>query len=152
MPITAKFSKAFYDTLGHEIADEMVNWFNQADTVYRTQLRELNDLNYARFEAKLEQFDAKMDPRFAEQDAKWERRFGELYAKWEQRFGELDTRWERRIVELDAKWERRLGDLSAKVDRLAAIVEVQPHAIQANLLKWMFVLWATTILAIVGLR
>ena len=130
MPITAKFSKAFYDTLGHGIADEMVNWFNQADAVYRTQLRELNDLNYARFEAKLDQFEAKMDQRFAEQDAKWERRFGES----------------------DAKWERRFGDLSAKVGKLATIVEAQPHAIQANLLKWMVVLWATTILAIVGLR
>ena len=140
MPITAKFSKAFYDKLGHEIADEMVNWFNQADTVYRTQLRELNDLNYARFEAKLEQFDAKMDQRFAEQDGKWERRFGELDAKWERRFGESDT-----------KWERRLGDLSAKVDKLAAIVEAQPHAIQASIQKWMIVLWATTILAIVGI-
>ena len=130
MPIAAKFSKAFYDTLGHGIADEMVNWFNQADAVYRTQLRELNDLNYARFEAKLDQFEAKMDQRFAEQDAKWERRFGES----------------------DAKWERRFGDLSAKVGKLATIVEAQPHAIQANLLKWMVVLWATTILAIVGLR
>ncbi len=130
MPITAKFSKAFYDILGHDIADEMVNWFNQADAVYRTQLRELNDLNYARFEAKLDQFEAKMDQRFAEQDAKWERRFGES----------------------DAKWERRFGDLSAKVGKLATIVEAQPHAIQANLLKWMVVLWATTILAIVGLR
>ena len=119
MPITAKFSKAFYDKLGHEIADEMVNWFNQADAVYRAQLRELNDLNYARFEAKLDQFEAKMHQRFAEQDAKWERRF---------------------------------GDLSAKVDKLAAIVEAQPQAIQANLLKWMVILWATTILAIVGLR
>lgn len=132
MPITAKFSKAFYDKLGHEIADEMVNWFNQADAVYRTQLRDLNDLNYARFEAKLDQ-------RFAEHDAKWERRFGELD-------------WERRIAESDTKWERRFGDLSVKVDKLTAIVEAQPHAIQANLLKWMVVLWATTILAIVGLR
>lgn len=130
MPITAKFSKTFYDTLGHEIADEMVNWFNQADTVYRTQLRELNELNYARFEAKLEQFDAKMDQRFAEQDAKWERRFANQSAEWERRFGEL----------------------SARVDKLTAIVEAQPLAIQANLLKWMVVLWATTILAIVGVR
>ncbi len=132
MPITAKFSKAFYDTLGHEIADEMVNWFNQADTVYRTQLRELNDLNYARFEAKLDQ-------RFAEHDAKWERKFGELD-------------WERRIAESDAKWERRFGDLAARVDKIGAALETQRHAIQASILKWMFVLWATTILAIVGLR
>ena len=166
MPITAKFSKAFYDKLGHEIADEMVNWFNQADTAYRTQLRELNDLNYARFEAKLEQFDAKMDQRFVEQDAKLEARFAAIdqrfaeqdakserrFAIVDQRFAEQDTKSERRFGESDTKWERRFGDLSARVDKIAAIVEAQPHAIQANLLKWMVVLWATTILAIVGLR
>ncbi len=159
MPITAKFSKAFYDKLGHEIADEMVNWFNQADTVYRTQLRELNDLNYTRFEAKLEQFDAKMDQRFVEQDAKLEsrfaaidQRFAEQDANWERRTVEFDAKWELRFAEQSAGWERRFGELSARLDKLTAIVEAQPLAIQANLLKWMVVLWATTILAIVGLR
>ena len=158
MPITAKFSKAFYDKLGHEIADEMVTWFNQADAVYRTQLRELNDLNYARFEArleqfeaKLEQFEAKMDQRFAEHDAKWERRFGELDTKWERRIVQLDAKWERRFGELDAKWERRFGELSAKVDALAAVVAIQPKVIQGSLMKWTVLLWATTILAIVGI-
>jgi chromosome segregation ATPase len=63
MPITAKFSKKFYDTLGHDIADEMVDWFNRADETYRTDLYRINDLNFARFEAKLEQ-------RFAELEAK----------------------------------------------------------------------------------
>ncbi len=119
----------------------MVNWFNQADTTYRTQLRELNDLNYSRFEAKLEQFGAKMDQRFAEQDAKWERRFANQSAEWERRFANQS-----------AEWERRFGELSARMDKLTAIVEAQPLAIQANLLKWMVVLWATTILAIVGIR
>ena len=59
----------------------MVNWFNQTDVDYRTQLRDLNDRNYARFEAKLEQ-------RFSEQDAKWEARFGALETAIERRFSE----------------------------------------------------------------
>jgi ABC-type phosphate transport system auxiliary subunit len=33
----------------------MVNWFNETDRTYRTELREINDLNFARFDAKLEQ-------------------------------------------------------------------------------------------------
>jgi hypothetical protein len=33
----------------------MVNWFNQVDDTYRGELRELNELNFARFDAKLEQ-------------------------------------------------------------------------------------------------
>ena len=45
-----------------------------------------------------------------------------------------------------------LSDLSARVDGLAALVEAQSNAIHASLLKWIVVLWATTILAIIGLR
>lgn len=55
MPVTVKLSEQFYRTFGHEVVDEMVNWFNQVDDTYRGQLRELNELNFARFDAKLEQ-------------------------------------------------------------------------------------------------
>jgi len=30
-----------------------VEWFNQVDLTYRTELRDLNDMNFARLEAKL---------------------------------------------------------------------------------------------------
>ena len=55
MPVTARLSKRFYDVLGEEIANELVNWFNQVDDTYRTDLRELNELNFSRFDAKLGQ-------------------------------------------------------------------------------------------------
>jgi hypothetical protein len=55
VPVTAKLSKRFYDVLGEDIANELVDWFNAVDLAYRTDLRELNDLNFARFDAKLEQ-------------------------------------------------------------------------------------------------
>jgi hypothetical protein len=46
-------SKRFYDTLGEEIASELVDWFNAVDATYQADLRELNELNFARFEAEL---------------------------------------------------------------------------------------------------
>ena len=55
VPRTVKLSQRFYDKFGHDLVDEMVNWFNETDTTYRAELRELNDLNFARFDAKLEQ-------------------------------------------------------------------------------------------------
>jgi len=55
MPGTAKLSRGFYEKLGDELANELVEWFNQVDATYRTDLRELNELNFARFDAKLEQ-------------------------------------------------------------------------------------------------
>ncbi|MFQ5705706.1 MAG: hypothetical protein ACE5HT_17040, partial [Gemmatimonadales bacterium] len=51
----AKFSKEFYTKLGHGIADELVDWFNNVDTTYRSEFRELFEVNFARFDAKLEQ-------------------------------------------------------------------------------------------------
>ena len=82
MPVTAKLSRRFYEAFGDEIANELVEWFNQVDATYRADLRELNELNFSRFDAKLEQ-------RIAESDAKWERRIAELDAKWERRMAEL---------------------------------------------------------------
>jgi hypothetical protein len=50
MPVTASLSKAFYDRLGEQITNEIVDWFNSVDT----ELREHNDQQWSRFEAKLE--------------------------------------------------------------------------------------------------
>ena len=55
MPVTAKLSKKFYETFGEDVTNELVNWFNAVDATYRADLRELNDLSFARFDAKLEQ-------------------------------------------------------------------------------------------------
>jgi hypothetical protein len=55
LPVTAKLSKRFYDVLGEDVANELVDWFNAVDLTYRTDLRELNELNFARFEARLDQ-------------------------------------------------------------------------------------------------
>ena len=82
MPVTAKLSKRFYEVLGEDVANELVNWFNEVDATYRADLRELNELNFARFDAKLEQ-------RLAELDAKWGTRWTALDTKLEQRMSEL---------------------------------------------------------------
>ena len=55
VPVTAKLSRRFYDVLGEDVANELVDWFNAVDLTYRNDLRELNELNFARFDAKQEQ-------------------------------------------------------------------------------------------------
>ena len=100
MPVTAVLSKKFYEKFGGDVTNELEYWLNAVDATYRADLRELNELNFARFDAKLEQ-------RLAQSDAKWE-------ARWHQ---------------LDA----RLAEL------------------KSELLKWMFLFWATTGVALGGL-
>ena len=78
MPITAKLSRRFYEQFGDELANELVDWFNSVDATYRSDLERLNELNFARFDAKHEQ-------RLAQMDAKWELRFAQLDASFEKR-------------------------------------------------------------------
>ena len=82
MPVTAKLSRKFYEAFGEDLANELVDWFNSVDATYRSDLRELNELNFSRFDAKLEQ-------RVAEFETKLERRVSELETKLEQRVGDL---------------------------------------------------------------
>jgi len=120
MPVTAKLSKRFYEVLGEEIATELVTWFNDVDATYRADLRELNELNFGRFDAKLEQ------------------RLAELDAKWGARWTELDAKLERRLSELDAKLELRLAEFKTE---LAGV---------KSGLRWMLAFWAPTALAVMG--
>ena len=99
MPVTAKLSRKFYDKLGDDVANELVEWFKLVDATYRSDLRELNELNFARFDAKVEQ-------RFAEFEAKVDRRFAEFDARIEQRFAGFDVK----LAHLEARLEKRLGD------------------------------------------
>lgn len=74
MPVTAKLSRKFYERLGDDVANELVEWFNQVDATYRADLRELNDLNFARFEAKfvgeLGRLEARLEARMATFEAR----------------------------------------------------------------------------------
>lgn len=75
MPVTARLSKAFYDRFGEQATNELVDWFNQVDASYRSDLRELNELNFARFDAKLEQLIAEVKAYLARLEERMDRRF-----------------------------------------------------------------------------
>ena len=55
MPVTAKLSRKFYEKFGDDLTNELVEWFNQVDAAYRSEFRDLFEVHFARFDAKLEQ-------------------------------------------------------------------------------------------------
>lgn len=144
MPVTAKLSKLFYDRLGERIANELVDWFNQVDATYRADLRELNELNFARFDAKLEQ-------RVAQLDAKLEQRLIELDAKWLVRWDKLDAKLEQRLGALDATWRVHWDKLDAKIDRVGAELNATLERRLGEQTRWLFVAWASLLIPIIGL-
>jgi len=64
VPVTAKLSRKFYERFGDDLTNELVEWFNQVDATYRSALRETNQLNWTRFEAKLAQGLAELGAEF----------------------------------------------------------------------------------------
>jgi len=115
MPVTAKLSKLFYDRLGEQVATELVDWFNAVDATYRADLRELNELNFARFDAKLEQRLAELRAEFrteiARLEAKLDASLATLEATMERRFGEqgrwLAAGWFTLLAAIIGLWIRR---------------------------------------------
>ena len=101
MPVTAKLSRRFYERFGDDIANELVDWFNMVDATYRSELRELNEMNYARFDAKLEQ-------RLAELDAKVERRIAELRAEMQVGFATVATGVDSKLAQIETRLTKRL--------------------------------------------
>jgi len=140
MPVTIKLSREFYEKLGEDLANELVDWFNKVDATYRGDLREVNELNFARFDAKLEQ-------RLVELDAKWGSKWSALDAKLEQRLVELDARWGSRWSALDAKLEQQLAKLKAEIQTQLA----QGLAgVETRLVSWLFKFWVPTAVGIVA--
>ena len=60
MPIAAKLSRKFYDQFAEDIANELVDLLNLIDTTYKSDLREINDINWRRIEARLDQLRAEI--------------------------------------------------------------------------------------------
>ena len=99
VPVTARLSKRFYEVLGEDVANELVDWFNAVDLTYRSDLRELNELNFARFDARLEQ------------------RLAELRAELRQELAELRSELRTEIASLRLEFRTELQQVRTELLR-----------------------------------
>lgn len=128
MPVTAKLSKEFYDKFGNAVADELVNWFNQVDATYRSDLRELNELNFARSDAKTEQ-------RMAELRSDMDVRFAELRAEMVTGFAELRTELRTGLARLEGGLIARIGLAEGRLARVTIVLWVATLGALTALIK-----------------
>ena len=148
MPVTAKLSLAFYEKLGENVANELVDWFNAVDATYRGDLRELNELNFARFDAKVEQRLAALEARL---DAKIDRLTTALEGKLDSQvaahaFAQIDARFDR--------MEARFGTTEVRFGSQLGVTEARLDAVlQKGLRKqmgWMILMWITVLAAVIA--
>jgi chromosome segregation ATPase len=153
VPVTARLSRKFYDRFGDEIANELVEWFNAVDTAYRTELREFNELNFGRFEARVEQRFAEFGAKLVALEARLDRRIGVL----ESRMDGLETRLdgvEKRLDGVEKRLEgveARVGALEVAVAALRAETAQRFAEFEARIMRWVFVYWTGTAIALAGM-
>lgn len=133
MPVTAKLSRHFYERLGDDVANELVEWFNAVDATYKADLERMNDLNWDRFRAENRA------------------QFAEFRADIDRKFAELRSEMDRKFAELRSEMDTRFAELRLEMDTRFAAQDVKIANLRAELIKWMFVFWAGTVIPLAAL-
>jgi len=134
MPVTARLSKRFYEALGEDVANEMVDWFNAVDTTYKADLRDLIEVQAQRFDAKLEQ-------RLAETRA-------DLRTEMHAGFADLRTE----IGQVRAEMGVGFAQVRTEMASGSAVLRTEMANLRAELIKWMFLFWLGTVAAAIFTR
>lgn len=136
MPAAPTFSKRFYDKFGHDSVTELARWLNGMDLTYRTQLSELNEVNFVRFDAKLEQ------------------RIGEVKTELHHEIADAKSELRQEIALAKADLGREItgmksdiGDIRAEMR--AGFAELE-NRLTSRLIRWMFVFWTGTTVTLLG--
>jgi hypothetical protein len=122
MPVTTTLLLKLRETLGDEAANDLVSWVDEATARELGHIRELAELHYSRFDARLEQ------------------RLANLGA-------DVDGRIEALRTDLYGRIEALRADLYGRIEALRTELAVQ----RGDLIKWMFLFWVGTIVPLAGL-
>ena len=139
MPITARLSHTLHATLGDDAASDLVDWMNAAET-HRSELRELNELNFQRLDSRIDAFEHKVNGRFETFELRVNGRFEALEQRVNGRFEALEQTVNARFEAFEQKLDSRIGAL--RHDMRADLADLR-----ATLIKWCFVFWCGTFAA-----
>jgi hypothetical protein len=116
VPVTAKLSREFYEKLGDRVVNKLAEWLNEVDATYKLELRQLNDLNWARFDAKLE-----------------------------QRVAELRAHTDAGLAALEGRLLASLDALEGRMLARTGVLEGRFGTLEGRLVRWMFAFWVASV-------
>jgi hypothetical protein len=123
-------ARGLYEALGEDVTNELVNWFNSVDATYRADLRELNESNFARFDAKLEQ---RLTTLRADLDTKWMERWTALDAK---------------VAEVRSDFRAEIAQVRTQMSQIETKLADRLGQVKSDLLKWMLTFWVSTLIGL----
>ena len=144
MPVTARLLQRLHQMLGDDATNDLLAWWEEAATVNRVAVREVADLYYARFGDLLEKG-------LAELGRELEDKIAGLRTELHGEIGELRTELRGEIGELRTELHGEIGKLRTELHGEIGKLRTDLAAQRADLIKWMFLFWAGTVLPLAGL-
>lgn len=162
MPVTAKLSRKFYDTLGDEATNELVDWLNTVDLSYRQEFRDLFQAHFGALDARFAQLDAGLarvegfGAHQAERIQQGESGLGDRIQRLELQLGEriqqVESRLGERIQQVEVQLGTRIGRVESQLQQLEERVNAKLEALKSSMLQWTFLLWLGTIGIVLGIE
>jgi hypothetical protein len=159
MPVTTRLLQRLHESLGEEATNDLFAWWEEATTVNRAGVREVADLYYARFDARLEKGLAEVR---AELRAELSKESGQLRSEMAKELGELRSEMAKESGQLRSEMATALGQVRS--DMAMEFAKVRNEMTEgfgklrsetagqhANLIKWMFIFWIGTLVPLAGL-
>ena len=118
MPVTAKLSQKFYQRLGDDVANELVEWLNLVDTSYRQEFKDLFAANFGQVDARMAALEVKMDA--------------------------LEERTEAKLDGLRGEIRSGFAGAGDRAQAMESRIDAKLGGLKAELLRWMFLFWVGT--------
>ncbi len=134
MPITAKLSNKFYEKLGDDVANELVDWLNLVDTSYRQEFKDLFDANFRRLESEMGGLREHMEARMAG-----------LRERVEAKIAGMEGVMNARLLGVEGRMVELQDRLLAEVDAKFQSIQVQIGKQKWSLLTWTILMWLGTL-------
>lgn len=143
MTITPQLSRKLQQALGDEAAADLATWLQRMDA-QRAELRELNEMNFARFDARLNEARHESKADLADFRLVTQADIAEL--RQEMQAGFAEQREETKTVITELRQEMRDGFAQIREDM--AHMEARFERRFDDLLKWSFVFWVGAVGAV----
>jgi hypothetical protein len=171
MPVSAQLSRQLQDAIGREAADGPLDWMTTMDQ-QRADLRELNEMNFSRFDARLGERTAELrqemrtsftavDVRFAELRQEMQAGDAALHAEIAELRQEMQTGFARVDGQIAAlRTEMQAGDMGLRLEiaNLATRMEAGFGRMEAmiertrtEMMKWVLRFGVGAVVAVTGL-
>jgi len=144
MPHTAKFSRRFYEKLGDQVVNELVDWLNTVDLTYKSELRELNEIS-------LQRVDATIRSEINSLRGELKKDIATLRGEVKEDIATLRGEFKGDVATLRGDMDSGLANLRADLKGDIAGLRSEMTSMRADMIKWMFVFWATSALIMLGL-